>query len=144
MKYSCTITVDQPRDRVIELFDNPDNMPKWQDGLVSFTPKSGTPGQPGATSEIVYQMGKRRIEMIETIEERALPDRFSGIYETTGVWNRVINQFEDTADGHTQWRIDTEFRCSGLLKIMSWIFPGMFRKQTEKMMRDFKTFAERS
>jgi len=34
MKYS--VEIDLPRDRVIELFDDADNMVKWQSGLQSF------------------------------------------------------------------------------------------------------------
>ena len=38
MKYSCDITIGLPRDRVIELMDNLDNMYKWQDGLQKVEP----------------------------------------------------------------------------------------------------------
>lgn len=37
---------------------------------------------------------------------------------------------------------DTEFKCSGLLKLMSIIMPGMFRKSSLKEMESFKRFAE--
>ncbi len=142
MKYACTIIINLPRERVIELFDNPDNMKHWQEGLQSFEPLSGTPGEEGATSRIRYKMGKREIDMIETIVKRDLPEIFSGTYETKGVWNIVENHFSETGDDTTQWQIDTEFRCSGFLKILAYLFPGMFRKQTNKMMQDFKKFAE--
>jgi uncharacterized protein YndB with AHSA1/START domain len=36
MKYTCEITIDRPRARVIELFDNPENLKQWQPELVSF------------------------------------------------------------------------------------------------------------
>jgi len=29
MKYECELIIDLPRDRVIEMFDNPDNLSKW-------------------------------------------------------------------------------------------------------------------
>ncbi len=48
MKYTCELIVNLPRQRMIELFDNPDNMHKWQPGLVSFEHLSGESGQPGA------------------------------------------------------------------------------------------------
>lgn len=48
MKYESELVIDLPRERVIELFDNPDNLPKWQEGLQSFEHISGEVGQPGA------------------------------------------------------------------------------------------------
>lgn len=141
MKYSTETVIDLPRERVIELFDDPDNLPKWMDGLVSFRHISGEPGQPGAKSELVHQMGKRRIEMVETIVVRDLPERFDGTYEAKGVWNLVENRFFDEGD-QTRWKVNTEFRCSGFLKVMAWLMPGAFRKQTAKHQADFKRFAE--
>ena len=75
--YTVAIEIDLPRDRVIELFDNPDNLFKWQTGLQSFDHLSGEPGQPGAKSKFVYRSGKHTIELIETVTERKLPDEVS-------------------------------------------------------------------
>ena len=72
--YTVEIEIDLPRGRVIELFDNPDNLVKWQTGLQSFEPVSGEPGQPGAVSKLVYRNGKRKFELFETVIERTLPD----------------------------------------------------------------------
>lgn len=36
MKYTCEITINQPLNKVIELFDNPDNLKHWQPGLASW------------------------------------------------------------------------------------------------------------
>lgn len=36
MKYTAEIEINKPIDTVIELFDNPDNMGKWMEGLQSF------------------------------------------------------------------------------------------------------------
>ena len=141
MQYTCVETIEAPRDRVVALFDDPNNLKAWQEGLVSFTHVSGEPGTPGATSEIVYQMGKRRLEMVETIELRDLPGRFVAVYEAKGVWNRNENVFDDD-NGATVWTINSEFRCSGFLKVLAWLTPSMFSKQTRKMMRDFRTFVE--
>jgi len=33
MKYTSEVTINLPRDRVVELFDDPDNLPKWQKGF---------------------------------------------------------------------------------------------------------------
>lgn len=141
MKYTCEIVIERPRATVVALFDNPDNMKHWQPGLQSFEPLSGTPGQPGARSRLKYLMGKRPIEMIETITERNLPDTFSGTYETKGVWNSVANVFRDEGS-RTRWLCESEFKFSGFMWLISKLMPGAFKKETQKMMNQFKAYVE--
>ena len=142
MKYRLEIDIDLPRSRVIELFDNPDNLKHWQPELVSFSHRSGTAGQVGAQSILRYNMGGRECDMIETITVRKLPDEFSGTYEMKGIWNKIENRFVELGPNQTRWIVDNEFRCTGLLKLMAWLMPGMFRKQSLKFMQQFKSFAQ--
>lgn len=142
MKYSCDIDISLPRDRVVELFQDPTRIGEWQESFISMELVSGEPGQPGNVHKLLHKMGSREVEMIETITENDLPNRFVATYESGGVWNIVENDFSENPDGSTHWHIDTEFRCTGLLKVMTWVAPGMFKKQTVKMQTDFKAFAE--
>lgn len=142
MKYSNEIIIDLSRDKVIALFEDPKNMVKWQDGFQELTHLTGQPGEVGATSKLKYQMGKRKVEMIETITVKDLPNEFSGTYEAKNVWNEVRNFFEELPDGKTKWRSDCEFRFSGFMKIMAWLMPGAFKKQSMKYLVAFKKFAE--
>lgn len=144
MKYTLDIEIDLPRAKVVELFDNPDNLKKWQPDLVSFEHLSGDPGQVGAKSKLLHKMGKREVEMIETVTSRNLPDEFSGTYEAKGVWNLVENRFVEVDENKTKWILDTEFKCSGFMRIMALLMPGMFKKQSFKFMQQFKEFAERA
>ena len=142
MKYTTEIEINLPRERVIELFDNPDNLSKWQHELRSFEHLSGEPGQPGAKSKLIYKMGKREVEMIETVTKRELPDHFDGTYEANGVYNMQKNRFIDTGKGTTLWISESEFRFSGFMKVMAFFMKGAFKKQTQKFMQQFKEFAE--
>ncbi len=142
MIYTCETTISQPRARVIELLEDPENLQKWQPGLLEFRNLSGTHGQTGAKSRLRQQMGNRVIEMTETVALREGLDRYNAIYEAKGVWNRVDNTFTETVEGHTHWHIETEFRCTGIVWLMSKLMPGMFRRETEKFMKNFKNFAE--
>lgn len=142
MRYEIEMTINLPRERVIELFDSFENLKKWQEGLVSYEPISGQPGQAGAKTRLLYDMGRRRIEMIETILTRDLPDEFSGTYDASGVHNIVRNYFYDAGDS-TRWVVDSEFQFRGFMRIMSFFMgSGTFRKQTRKTMEAFKQFAE--
>ena len=142
MKYTVSIDLELPREKIVALFGDPQNMPKWQEGLQSFEPLEGRPGQPGARSRLVFQMGKRRIEMVETITERDLPEVFSGTYDTKGVHNVVRNRFVELSPQRTRWESENEFRFQGAMRIIGLLFGSSFPKQSLKYMQDFKAFAE--
>jgi carbon monoxide dehydrogenase subunit G len=142
MKYSCEIEIDKPLDKVIELFDNPDNLDKWMKGLVSFEHISGTPGQVGAKSKLRFKTGNREMEMIETITVRDLPKEFSGTYEAKGMLNIVKNKFISVSENRTRLINEQEFQLKGVMKFLAFLMPGMFKKQSMKYLTNFKTFAE--
>lgn len=141
--YTVEIEIDLPRDRVIDLFDNPDNMFKWQPGLQSFEHVSGEPGQPGARSRLVYLNGKREFELFEVVTERNLPDEFNGHYEWPGGRNTLRNRFIELGPNRTKWESTCEYELTGLMeRIMGTFFPGVFRKQNLLFLRNFKAFCE--
>ena len=144
MKYELEIEINLPREQVLELFDNQDNLAKWQEGLQSFEHLSGEPGTVGAKSLIKYKMGKREIEMTETITKKDLPNEYWFTFEAKGVWNSVDNYFEAKDVNTTGWKIVNDFRGSGMMKVMMILMPSMFKKQSLKFMNDFKAFAENS
>lgn len=142
MKYTCEILIDKPRNEVIKLFDNPDNMKYWQKGLESFEQVSGETGKSGSESIIKYDLGKRKMQLIETITFRQLPDEFHANYSTKGVVNIQKNYFTEE-NGQTKWVSHAEFKFSGFMKIMAFFMgSGAFKKQTMSYMEDFKAFAE--
>jgi hypothetical protein len=144
MKYNCEIVIQVPRNKVIEYFDSFENMKHWQEGLISYHHLSGEPGKPGAKTTLKYKMGKREIEMVETITIRNLPYEFSGTYEAKGVWNEVKNYFFEEEKDATKWVTENEFIFSGVfMKMMGWLMPGAFKKQSNKYLEDFKQFAEK-
>ena len=142
MKYTSEIVVNLPRDRVIELFDDPDNLKEWQPGLQSFEHVSGEQGQPGAKSRLVFNEGGRRIEMIETISRRDLPEEFSGTYETKGAKNWITNRFFEDGPDRTRWVAANEFQFSGFMRVMAVFMRGAFPRQSLEFMELFKKFAE--
>ena len=143
MKYTTEIEINKPIQKVVELFDNPDNTDKWMEGLVSFEPISGTPGQPGAKSRLKFKMGKREMEMIETITVANLPEEFSGTYEAKGVMNVVKNHFRKVSDSKTKYVAEHEFQFKGFMKVIAFLMPRVFKKQSMKFLNDFTKFAER-
>lgn len=142
MKYSNDVVINAPRAEVIRLFDSAENMKYWQKGLVSCEVISGKSGEVGSKSELKYRMGKRGVEMIETITEKNPPEEFHANYETKGIFNIQKNFFTEEG-GKTRWTSESEFQCSGFMKVISFFFgKSTFKKQSQVYMDDFKSFAE--
>lgn len=145
MKFTCTVTIDRPINEVVELMDNPDNLAHWQDGFVSYEHLSGTPGKPGAKAKLFYKMGAREMELIETLSEKNWPDIMSATYEHKHMTNTMTNRLTDLGGGKTKWEAELEYiKFNAFLpKMMAWLAPGMFKKQTQKWLDQFKAFAEK-
>jgi len=143
MKYSTEIIIDLPRAEVIKKMDNTDNMKHWQRGLISAEHLSGTPGEVGAKMKLNYKFGKREMALTETIVKNDFPREFNASYETKGMYNMQENLFEERANGQTKWTSTSTFTSTSFaLKLMMFLMPGSFKKQTLKYMTDFKNFAE--
>lgn len=143
-KYQNEVIINAPRERVIELFDDPSNLKEWQQGFVSMELMKGTAGEVGSKHKLRYKMGKRDIDMVETITQNALPELFSATYEAKNVFNSIDNHFEDLGDGRTRYWTKNEFKLSGLMALMGGLFSGTFKKQSQKYLNDFKHFVERT
>ena len=143
MRYTQEISIDAPRDRVVELFTDPTYFAEWQPGLECYELISGTQAQAGAKAELTTRAGNRVTGMTETIESNSLPDELVAIYETHGVWNRIVNQFIADDDNTTRWIVDNEFRFEGVRKALG-LFEGSFEKESLNIMELFKGFVERT
>lgn len=119
MKYVHELEIDCPRDRVVELYADPENWPAWQDSLAGYQIVSGSGRVEGMKTRLSNRFGGRVVEIVETVEANRLPDELVCTYEAQGAWNRVVNRFTEIAPGKTRWEFDTEFRCRGMLRVMS-------------------------
>ena len=142
MKYTVGTDIDKPRDEVVALFMDPENRPKWQRGLVSVEVLDGEAGQAGARSKLVFQMGKRKMEMLENLTVAEPPDVVEHTYDAKGVHNIVRTRFVEVAPDKTRVESDNEFQFQGFMKVVSFLMKGAFPKQSMKIMNDFKALAE--
>ena len=144
MKYTTEIIIAIPRVGLIEKLDNPASMKHWQRGLTGYKVISGIPGQEGSKIELNYKFGRREMVLIETIIKRNFPDEFHATYDTKGVHNIQRNYFEEIDPNSTKWVSESEFEFSGfVMKVMAFILPGAFKKQSRQYAEDFKAFAEK-
>ena len=144
MKYTCTVVVDLPIDRVVALWEDESNFQEWQDGFVDIEHLSGTPNTKGAKSRIVFQ-DKRRIELIETIISTDLPVEKIALYEHIHMTNTQTTRFEEVNPYKTIYISKVEYlKFNGIMiNIMTKLFPHMFKAQSQKWMDQFKEFAEK-
>ncbi len=144
MKYTVSVEIEAPRTRVVELLADSGQYKAWQPSLLECSPVEGEPGCVGAKTKLVHKMGRRQVEMLETIESLDNPEAQRMTYVANGVWNEVINRFEVLGDAKTRWTMESEFRCKGVMRVLSALMPGMFKKESLASMRRFKEFAERT
>lgn len=153
MKYTVSIEIAMPREEVAQLLADPVHLPKWLRGLVLHEPLSGVHGQVGTKSRVVMQMGQQKFEATETITRREPADlgnipQGSVVYfereiVTEGMWNAARERLTEAGPDRTLWVSENEYRFSGLLmRLVGFLMPGTFRKQSLQHMQDFKAFAE--
>ncbi len=142
MKYTCEVWIDLPRDKVISLFDNKDNLFTWEEGLKSFDIISGSHGTEGFKYKLVYNRNDREMVRVTTIENYDFPGKMIAIHEEKNIWNRCINIYEEH-DNKTLWQIENEFIGSGIMKVMMSVRKKLFIKETLLYMNRFKKFAEK-
>ncbi len=143
MRYSVEVKINKPIDKVVTLFDDPNNMYEWMEGLKSFEHLEGNPSEPGAKSLLKFQNGRRKIEMVETIIKNNLPEELTTTYEAKGVFNIVKNRFLPISNNETKYISEQEFQFKGFMKVIGFLMPGAFKKQSIKYLNDFKAFAEK-
>ena len=145
MKIKGFKIINQPRELVAKLFTDPNGLKEYQDGFERKELISGQEGQTGAVSKMYYKYGKRDMVLTETITSNNLPDSFEAFYHHKHMDNTMKCTFTAIAENQTRYEYEFEYtRIAWVMpKLMAILFPGMYRKQGEKWMKQFKKFVER-
>lgn len=142
MKLRTEVIIDADRRTVWRLFDNPDNMPRWQPTLKSFKRVEGEAGQPGAVSELIYDENGREIRMIECVTERREPDFMAGSYASDFGTAIIVNHFEEVSDDQTRWVAYWNYTFKGFFRLLSPFFRRSMQKRLDDDLQRFKLFVE--
>jgi hypothetical protein len=127
----------------VHVFSNPEQLSHWQKGLIEINPIRGNYGEEGYEGHLKFEMGKRVMEMTERVEKSDLPHMQSNVYETKGVFNRVVTRFESISEEQTKCITEHEFVFSSFgMKVFALLMPGAFKKQSMKYLEDFKALVE--
>lgn len=145
MKFTCTVTINLPKEKVAKLFADPKYLKEYQEGFEKKELISGKHGQVGAISNLYYKTKKNSMELKETILVNNLPHEFIGRYHHKFTDNTMKSTFISLDDNVTRYDAEihyTEFRGVPV-KIMKFLFPSFFKKQVDKWLTNFKIFAEK-
>lgn len=145
MKFSGSIDINQTLEKVTELFADPAYLGEYQEGFVKKELVSGEGGKDGAVSKMYYKHGNHEMELTETITSNKLPHTFEAFYHHEHMDNTMKCTFT-ALDEHTT-RYETEVvytRINWIMpRLMSILFPGMYKKPAQRWLNNFKTFAEK-
>ena len=92
-----------------------------------------------------YKFGKGEMELTETITSNRLPNSFESSYHHKHMDNTMKCNFIALSDNETRYEYEYEYtRINWVMpKLIAILFPGMYRKQGEKWLNNFKVFAEK-
>jgi uncharacterized membrane protein len=131
--------IDRPLEAVIRLFANREHLPQWQPGLVS---SEFMESKPYLKYRLRFQLGKRKMSMMETITRNDLPKHYNGYYEMKGMRMEVHNAFESAGLNRTRWTCEVVYSFRGLMSLIAPFMKENFRKQSAILMKNFKGFCE--
>jgi len=143
MRYTCKIVINLPINKVVELWSDENHFKEWQDGLVRIEHIDQDKIE-GAKAKIFFD-GKHKFELLETIMINNLPHEKKALYEHTHMINTQSSRFSELGPGQTEYTSEVVYtQFNGIMmKVVSKLFPGKFKAQSEKWMKQFKEFAER-
>ena len=144
MKFTGSIEINQPLQIVADLFADPDNLSEYQDGFVRRQLVSGPAGEDGAVSKLYYMNRGREMVLTETIVANRLPNSFEAHYHHKHMDNTLTTTFTALGENRTRYETEGEYvALRGLVpRLMARVFPGVFTKQAQRWLDNFKTFAE--
>ena len=145
MKHSGSIEIHKPKAMVARLFADPNYLQEYQDGFVKKELERGSEGENGAVSKMYYKYGKRDMVLTETITNNNLPDSFEAFYHHKHMDNTMECRFVALGENLTRYEYAFEYtRINWFMpKLIAILFPGMYRRQGDKWMRQFKAFVEK-
>ena len=141
MKSVVELEIDVPRDKVVELFTDPENSTKWMDDLERYEPISGDPGIPGSTYRLVPKKGN--MIFVATVIARELPNKLRLRLDNSNITVFVKGTFVALSPQKTRLTSEEVFRFKGVFqKIFGFLASSSIKKVHRRHIEAFKRFAE--
>jgi hypothetical protein len=144
MKFTCSVIINQPKEKVAAYFANPEYLGKYQEGFLRKELISGDSMKDNAVSKLYYKMGKGEMELTETVLKNDLPNSFLAQYYHKHTDNTMESTFTLLNENQTRYDADINYTAlrGFIIKLMSFLAPSFFKKQVQKWLNNFKIFLE--
>lgn len=136
------IEIDKPLKEVYRAFKEPDNLPRWLQGLQRIEQIRGNPGEVGSVTKQIYLERGRTVEMIETITAHEPERFFAGTLEGPGMQGDLRVDFVDRGE-KTGLRFSGNFKpCSFMMWLLMPFMKGSIRNRQIGDLQTFKGLVE--
>ena len=142
MKFSHTITIGRPRERIYELLANPPELKSWFPGFVASEPLGGAAGTPGATARLTFETASGPIVLLETVIDRQPPDLLATTYEFETVIYSLMHHLESVAAAETRWTLECTSDVERGGWLVNWLLSRTLQAAGRKGMAQFKAKVE--
>ncbi len=146
MKHKLEVEINLPREKVIELYTNMENMKHWVPGVTKVKKISGEKGEVGSKYNITVEQEDVKLDMITTVSVVNLPKEYVTKTDTTWIPGGMVEEartyFEVLRTGKTKLVVESTFGGGILAKIFSFIGYFFLKNSAIKGIRKFKEFAE--
>lgn len=136
------IRINCPVDHAWQTFKNVDLMGEWVQGFVRLETIEGEPDTAGSKHRLVFQEGKRQIELIQTVEAFEENELFVFSATTKGMRNACETRFRADGDGTIITSSNQFIADSFLFKMMMPLMRGAIKKRIDADFGRLKVLAE--
>ena len=141
MKSIFETEINIPREKLSELYADPENIIKWMSDIEKYEPISGTPGMPGSKYYLIPKKGN--MVFTATVLNRDLPDEIRLNLEASNVDVLVTGKFIALSPDMTKFISQEIFTFKGLFnKMFGFLAQSAIGKAHHKHMKDFIEFAK--
>jgi len=140
MEYTVETTIQKPLQEVLEQYHQSSNYMKWMPGIKSYKNTKGTQREEGSKSVYEFTMNGRDF----TIEETIIKNEGTAIiakYVSNGTLNTQTTKFIPIDENTTRYKVQESFELKGFMKLIGFLMPSSFKKQTKEFVEAFRYFA---
>ncbi|MFQ5794785.1 MAG: SRPBCC family protein [Candidatus Bipolaricaulia bacterium] len=136
-----SVVINRPVEEVFAFLAAPENVPRWQLGILENEQTSEGPIGVGTTYQMVSQFLGRRIESTFEVTEYE-PNRTVSLKTTSGPGQLEASWTFEAIEGGTKVAVVGKGESSGFFKVAEPIVARMFKRQTEANLGTLKDLLE--
>ncbi|HNQ12932.1 MAG TPA: SRPBCC family protein [Bacteroidia bacterium] len=136
-------TINKSLAMVAKCLTNEQGVKEWMEGFVKMERISGEPHQVGTLTDFYFIHRNKEMKLREEILEQNLPHQIKYSYTSTMGYNEVELQFKELSADRVQQTSISYFKFKAPMSWIAFLFTGMFKKQTNKIITAFKAYCEK-